>query len=49
MVSIYNNLLITVVGSAGGEESSDTTAICRLCGDCRVVIIEGDSRQVWIR
>lgn len=49
MVSIYNNLLITVVGSAGGGGSSDTTAICRLYGDCRVVIIESDSRQVWKR
>lgn len=49
MISIYNNLLITVVGSAGGEGSSDTTAICRLYGDCRAVIIEGDSRQVWTR
>lgn len=36
MVPIYNNLLITVEGSAGGGGSSDTTAVCRLCGDCRV-------------
>lgn len=49
MVSIYNNLLITVVGSAGRGGSSDTTVICRLYGDCTVVIIEGDSRQVWTR